>query len=266
MSLLAIKIIAYAIIGIFSGTIGGMLGLGGGILTVPCLFIMFTYLGYPQADVMHMAIGTSLAAMLFNTLASTWAQNKKGAVLWDVLRKMSVGLVLGSILGALTASSLSGIVLELFFGIFLCSLGIYFLCGKVRVKSQHKIPSLPLLNLLSTGVGFVSNILGIGGGTLTVPLLSSFHISDKSAIGTSSAATFLLAIMGSISYFIIGRNDPAMGQETGYINLTAFVVVGFFSFLLAPYGVKLAHELPTAIVRKIFAFVVIATGILMLFF
>lgn len=266
MLLTLVVVSSYVVIGALAGIVGGLLGLGGGIITVPCLFVAFKYLGYPQADLMHLAIGTSLAAMVFNTLSATWAHHRKKAVVWDIVKKMTPGYLVGSLIGALTASSLSSIILELIFGSFLCALGVYFLLGKSKVKPHYQLPSAPILNVCSIAIGAISNILGIGGGTMTVPLLSYFKVNDKSAIGTSSAASFILSFFGAVTYFILGREDVSLSSKTGYIDLIAFIVVGTVSFLLAPYGAKLAHDLPSDKVRKVFAFVVIITGLSMLFF
>lgn len=263
--MIALEIAAYCLIGAFSGIFAGLLGLGGGIVAVPCLLVSFRLLGYPQAEWMHLAIGTSLAAMVFNTFSATWAHHRKKAVLWNVIKKMAPGFIVGALIGAWIATSLSGIILQIFFGTFLCVLGVYFFRGKVKTKQGYKLPSLPKLNLMSAGIGAISNILGIGGGTMTVPLLCSYHISDRHAIATSSACSFLLTSLGATSYLVFGWGTVSDTETVGYVNLTAFLVIGIVSFFFAPYGVKLAHELPVEKVRKIFAYVVMITGIFLLF-
>ncbi len=258
---IAIAYLAYVIIGAAAGVLGGLLGIGGGVITVPCLLFMFHLLKFPQPYVMHMAIATSLAAMIFNTAAATWAHDRRGAVIWPVFKKMVPGFVIGSILGAILAIWLSGVILEMIFGLFLCALAFIFYRQKpVRISSQ-KLPSTPILSLYSCGIGAFSNLLGIGGGTMVVPLLTSFKITDRNAIGTSAASTLITTILGSISYLIFGWGAIAGVETVGFIDLPAFLIIGVVSLFCAPFGAKLTHELSPERVRKIFAIVLVLTGL-----
>lgn len=252
---------AYGVLGILAGILGGLLGIGGGVITVPCFLYIFYKLGYPQAQVMHMAIATSLAAMILTTIAATWSHNKRQAVLWHVIKKMAPGLIIGSFVGALLAIWLSGVVLEIFFGIFLCALSVRFYLQKVVRPGKHKLPSTPILSLYAGSIGAFSNLLGIGGGSLTVPLLTRFKIPDKNAIGTSAAMTLMTAILGSISYLVFGWGIAPAPDNIGLINIPSFVIVGVVTFFCAPIGVMLSHRMPAKIVRKIFAFVLALTGL-----
>lgn len=260
-----LALLAYLVIGSLAGIIAGLLGLGGGVVTVPCLLIVFSLLKFQESYLMHMAIATSLAAMIFNTFSATWAHNKRKAVLWKIVFKMAPGFVLGSCLGVFLASSLSDPVLENFFGVFLCILGVYFLFKKERIQGNYQLPKTPLLWLLSSGIGAISNLLGIGGGAMTVPLLVHFNVDEKRAIGTSSCTSFLLTAIGAISYLFLGLGKTTTTDTLGFINLPACLIIGLTSFLTAPFGTKLAHELPIARIRKIFAVVVIFTGLSMFF-
>ena len=253
--------IAYAVLGIIAGILGGLLGIGGGVITVPCLLYLFHWLGYPQPYVMQMAIATSLAAMIFTTTSATWAHNKRKAVLWDILKKMMPGLVIGSIVGAIIALWISGVLLEIFFGISLCLLAFRFYREKGTPSDRAKLPSKPILSLLSGCIGALSNILGIGGGSMTVPMLTYFKVPDKKAIGTSASATLVTSILGSISYLIFGWGDAPAPDNLGLINLPSFIIIGVMTFIFAPYGVKLTHQISPKKVRKIFAFVLAITGL-----
>jgi len=257
--------VVYILIGIVAGILGGLLGIGGGVVTVPSLYYTFYFLGYPHIYLMHLAIGTSLAAMILNTAASSWAHNKRGGVMWDVFKKMAPGLLLGSIIGAILVQWLPDRGLEIFFGIFLCSLAIHFWKKTPIVEEPHRLPKSPLLMLWSFVIGGISNILGIGGGTLIVPFLLSFKVPIKKAIGTSATCSLLVTSIGSISYLFLGLRDVHLPEDIGYIDLPAFITVGVVSFLTAPIGAKWAHELPVNRIRKIFALVLVATGICMLF-
>lgn len=191
-------LLCYVVIGALAGVIGGLLGLGGGVITVPCLFLFFTLQDFPPGVVMHMAIATSLAAMILNTISATWAHAKRGGVVWKIVKQMLFGLIVGSLLGVFIASSLSEKALKLFFGIFLCVLGVYFFLKKSRISSHAKSPSSLLLSFCSVGVGAISNLLGIGGGAMTVPLLMACNVEEKKAIGTSAATSLFLTTVGAI--------------------------------------------------------------------
>jgi uncharacterized protein len=261
MMSVALTYIAYLIIGIVAGVLGGMLGIGGGVITVPCLLYVFHFLNFPQTYVMHIAIATSLAAMIFNTAAATWAHNKRHAVLWDVFKKMIPGFVIGSILGAIIAIWLSGVFLEIIFGIFLCMLAYFFYRKKAAAVGTSKLPSNLVLSCYSCGIGTFSNILGIGGGSMVVPLLTTFKITDRNAIGTSAAATLITAILGAITYLIAGWGDVPSTEMIGLIDLPAFFIIGVASFFCAPIGARLTHEISPEKVRKIFAIVLVLTGL-----
>jgi uncharacterized protein len=257
-------IAAYAVVGAAAGILGGLLGIGGGVITVPCLYYIFYLIGYPHPYLMLLAIGTSLAAMVFNTASSTWAHHGRGFVLWDVFRKMAPGLFLGSIIGALIAKYLPETFLEMFFGIFLCILAVNFWRKRPSHDEPHRLPKMPLMLLWSLSIGGISNILGIGGGTLIVPFLTKYKVAARNAIGTSAACSLLVTSIGALSYLIIGLSKVSLPEEVGYIDLPAFITIGIVSFIMAPLGAKWTHQLSVVRIRKIFAVVLIVTGISMI--
>lgn len=254
--------LAYVGIGAAAGVLSGLLGIGGGVITIPCLLVLFKYLGFPQAYIMHIAIATSLAAMIFNTTASTIAHHQRKGVVWDVFRKLVPGLVIGSFTGAFIAIWLSTTILEIFFGVFLLVVATSFFRKKTVTAESHRLPHPLILNLFSSGIGAISNLLGIGGGSMTVPLLTSYQMKDRNAIGTSAATTLVTTICGTISYWLLGIEEiPSLPYSIGLINVPAFLIIGVTAFFTAPYGVKLTHEIDPSKVRKIFAIVLAATGI-----
>ena len=257
--------VAYTLIGIAAGILGGLLGIGGGVITVPCLYYAFYLLGYPNEYLMHLSIGTSLAAMILNTAASTFAHHRRGGVMWDIFKRMASGLFLGSILGAVIVQWLPEKGLEVFFGVFLCALAINFWRKYPDIEETHRLPKLPLLLLWTTVIGGISNILGIGGGTLIVPFLTLFKVPAKKAIGTSAACSLLVTSIGAISYLFLGLKEVRLPEDVGFIDLPAFLVVGIVSFITAPIGAKWVHQIPVHRIRKIFAIVLIITGISMMF-
>ncbi len=261
---IAIIYLAYVIIGAIAGVLGGLLGIGGGIVTVPCLFAIFSHLDFPKPYCMKMAIATSLAAMIFNAAAATWAHHRRHGVIWSVFRKLVPGLIIGSIFGAFLATWLSGVILEIVFGVFLLLLAFNFYRKKAIHMEKYQLPSPLIFNLLSGGIGALSNLLGIGGGSITVPLLIAFKMKDKNAIGTSAATTLVTTICGTITYFILGWGVMHTSEIVGFIDIPAFLFVGISAFFLAPYGAKLSHQLDSNIVHKIFAAVLALTALSLL--
>lgn len=255
--------IIYLLIGCLAGILSGLLGIGGGIVTVPSLLLVFTYLGYPQAYVMHMAIGTSLAAVVFTTLSSTWAHHKKQGVIWSIVWKMLPGIVIGSVLGAITAEFLSGVILEILFGCFLIGVGLLFLRKHQPSLEEHKLPSPPVLSLISTLVGWMSNLLGIGGGVITVPVLASFKVPSKKAVGTSTATSIFISLIGALSYLYVGLGKLPYPETVGFVNLHAFGLIAVATFFAAPLGAKWTHQMPEKTLKKIFGIAVALVGLAM---
>jgi uncharacterized membrane protein YfcA len=257
--------LAYGLIGAVSGVMAGLLGIGGGLITVPCLFFLFSLLQFPQAYEMHFAIGTSLAAMMFNTFSSTRAHHARGAVMWPLFKRAVPGLIGGGALGGVVAAWMSSVVLEVLFGFFLCGVGLYFV-GKIQPKhTEHAIPKNPVFSLIFTGIGALSVMLGLGGGLFSVPVLTAFRIPQKNAIGTSSVITFLMTVVGTVIFLILGIGTVGVPHSIGFIYLPAFFVIGIVSFFFAPMGARLAHRLPDRLLRKIFGAVLFLTGLTMLF-
>lgn len=253
--------LSYVVIGAISGILGGLLGIGGGVVTVPCFLYLFNLLDYPQSELMHVVVATSLSSMIFNTIAMTWAHNRHKNVLWNVFMKMVPGLILGSAFGALLSIWLSGRWLEIFFGVFLCVFAFRFYFQKPIEHNTFQLPSTSILSILSGCIGSVSSLLGIGGGSMTVPLLSALKITSKKAIGTSAAVTLLTTCTGTLFYAIAGQESTEHLNLLRLINLPAFLIVGLTAFFVAPIGVILNHKFPPSKVRKFFAVILLLTGI-----
>jgi uncharacterized membrane protein YfcA len=260
-----LELFLYAIIGVIAGILAGLLGISGGVITVPLLVLLFSLLDFPQTYVMHLAIGTSLASMCFNALSSTWMHNKKGVVLWKVVKRMFPGIVIGSICGSLVAHFLSGVVLEMIFGIFEILLGLYFFRQVKLHEGDHPLPKAGVLNCIGFGVSSLANVLGIGGGLITVPTLMAFRVHEKKAIGTSAATGVIITFLGAIGYMIFGfKQQVSIDQDAiGYLYLPAFLVISVTTFFAAPYGAELTHRLPSKMLRRIFGYALIGTGLLM---
>lgn len=253
----------YLLIGAVSGTMGALLGIGGGSITVPALLLVFSWGTFPDQHLMHMAIGTSLAAMVVNTLFATYFHHKKHSVDWQIIRKSLFGIILGCFIGSGLAKDLSSDFLQIAFGFFACFIGITFIRAARLSAHQKTLPSYGRWTCISTGISTLSNLLGIGGGFLMVPSLLYFHTQEKKAIGTSCATSCLISFGGAIGYFLASRNQECISGCLGYIYFPAFLLISFGSLFAAFYGVKLAHALSSKILRKIFAVTMICIGLLM---
>ncbi len=172
---------------------------------------------------------------------------------------------MGSFLGALIARLLSSVVLEVLFGFFACAIGIFLLRQRKITPEEKRLPGFFPLTALGAGVACLANILGVGGGIFLVPLFLWYHMNEKKAIGTSIAITFLISLLGAIGYLFFGLGEITTSWSLGFIYLPAFAIIGITSYFAAPYGVELAHKLPTPLLRKIFAVSMIIVGLLMVF-
>lgn len=258
-------LIAFFVVGSLAGTIGGLLGLSGGIVTVPCLILLFHLLGFSQGYLVHTAIGTSLAAMVLNGTTSTFAHNHKKAVVWSIVFTMLPGIFLGCLLGSLAAHIISGILLQIAFGLFVCLLGAYVLLQKKPARRREGHDNRALYTWLGLGIGGVSSLLGLGGGIFTVPLLLYHGHLEKESVGTSAAVGLMITFFAAISYIYFGLKVENIPYSIGYIYLPAFALIGIGAIIFAPLGVKMAHQMNGKKLRKIFAAVLILVGILMIF-
>lgn len=191
------ELIIYLGIGAIAGFAAGLFGVGGGLIIVPILYVVFTKMGYDPSVIMHMALGTSLATIIVTSISSVTAHHKKGAVLWNVFKNLAPGLVLGSFIGAGIADILSGQHLQLIIGAFALWVAFKMFKGaNVQVDESKQLPSAPKQMLAGGGIGIASAIFGIGGGSLTVPYLNKNGVVMQKAVATSAACGLPIAIAG----------------------------------------------------------------------
>lgn len=250
------EVLIYAGAGIVAGLMSGFFGIGGGIIVVPALLMIFDHVkNIPASQIMHMAAGTSLAIMIFTSLSSVYAHHKRDVILWEVYQRMVGGIILGVICGAYLASYLSVVWLKRVLGIFLLVVAVKMLTGISVVRSQS-FPHPWVNRLFSFIIGLKSGLLGIGGGTLVIPYLSWCGIEIRNIAALSALCTMTVGIMGSLIFMLIGLQQPDLpALSTGYIYWPAVLCAAIPSVLSAPLGVKLTDILPAR--RLIQAFVVI---------
>ncbi len=250
----------YLVVGAVAGVLAGLLGIGGGLVIVPMLTFAFTAQGLAHEHILHLALGTSLASILFTSVSSLMAHHKRGAVLWPVVLAITPGILAGTFFGAWIASRLSTNFLKGFFGIFLYYVATQMIMG-IKPKPTREIPGTVGIFGAGSVIGIFSSLVGIGGGTLSVPFLSWCNTQVHKAIGTSSAIGFPIAVAGSLGYIVNGLGmDNLPSFCLGYVNLTALAGIVAASVMTAPLGAKLAHSLPIDKLKKIFAALLYVVG------
>lgn len=252
-------------LGIFAGVIAGLLGVGGGLVIVPVMFTVLQPI-IPLDVLMHVCIGTSLACIILTSLSSIRAHYKRGAVNLSVVQQFAPGLVIGALIAAAVASQLSQHYLKTIFGCFEILVSIRMLWHSA--VPQRRWPHLWITRLVAVVIGFVSGLVGIGGGTLSVPYLSYCGMEMKKAIATSAACGLPIAVAGSIGYFATGfmQTQTLPAYSLGYVYLPALFAISSASVLTAPLGVALAHRLPATTLKRCFAIFLAVMGCYLLFF
>ena len=254
----------YLIVGAVAGVLAGLLGIGGGLVIVPMLTFVFTSQGMAPDYILHMALGTSLASILFTSMSSMRSHHRRGGVLWPVVLKITPGIMIGTFAGSWVASLLSTNFLKGFFGCFLLYVGTQMLMG-IKPKPSRDIPGTPGMFAAGNIIGIFSSLVGIGGGTLSVPFLSWCNVQIHKAIGTSAAIGLPIAIAGTLGYVTSGLGVQGLPHwSLGFVNLAALLGIVAASVLTAPIGVKLAHSLPIDKLKRIFAVLLYVVGTRML--
>ena len=265
-----IFILYYIAAGAFAGLLAGLFGIGGGMIIVPALIYIFKAQGIPETALTHVGIGTSLSTIIVTSISSLRTHNNKGAVNWNVWKRMAPGLVIGSLIGAGIASIIHGDSLQAIIGAgaFLVGLKMLFMKNKSLEENDYgKLPSPIRQTGLGGFIGIISAIFGIGGGTLTVPILSYYGLKIQNAVGTSAACGLPIAAAGAFGFFIFGQFiDPTIKEALpsgilGFVHIYAFISVSLASFLTAQIGAKLAHKLPAKTLKKSFAILLLIVGI-----
>lgn len=258
-------LLLYAAVGAVAGILAGLLGIGGGLVIVPMLVFSFSIHQVPPELIMHLALGTSLASIIFTSISSFRAHHKRGAVRWDVMKRITPGILVGTFLGSCVASLLPTSVLKSIFVIFLYYVATQMLRGK-KPPAGRQLPGTAGIFGAGGVIGAFSSLVGIGGGSLSVPYLTWCNIPVHHAIGTSSAIGLPIALAGAFGYVVNGLGAPGLPPSAlGYVHLTALFGIICFSVLTAPLGAKLAHSLPVDKLKRIFAILlyVVATRMLL---
>ena len=258
-------IIIYLLLGSVAGLLAGLLGVGGGLVIVPVLSIVFQMQGFNTETIMHLALGTSLASIVFTSISAVLAHQRRGAVVWSIVYGLASGMLLGALSGALLADSISSDQLKLLLALFEFVIAIYMIAGAPAIQRGIQATARWLeLFLVGNLIGLVSALLGIGGGTMTVPYLCWRGRDIRQAVAVSSACGMPIALAGATGYLFVGLDSgtlPAMA--TGYIYWPALLGIVAASLFFAPLGARLAHHLPVLLLKRVFGVVLLLIAILM---
>ncbi len=256
----------YLLLGVFAGTLSGLFGIGGGLVIVPTLLFCFKFLGFSAENAIHMAIGTSLSIIVITASNSIYSHNKRGSIDWKVVKRILIPLIIGTYAGGLVSSKLSANFLEIVFSVYVVLVSIKMFLD-VKVDKAQKETSTLLYSIVGSIIGFKSAILGIGGGTISIPFLSWRGFPMKKAVGVSAALGLPISIVGTTSYIISGLKVSGLPEQSlGYIYLPAFFGVILTSSFSAHFGAKLSHKLPQDKMKKGFAIFLSIVAVKMIFF
>ncbi|MFA0811241.1 sulfite exporter TauE/SafE family protein [Microbulbifer epialgicus] len=259
-------LLIYLLVGAAAGTIAGLFGVGGGLIVVPALIVVFTAKSISPEILTHMAVGTSLATIVITSISSVRAHHKKGAVDWRLFWMMTPGILLGSWLGGITADWLPGAWLQLLIGIFAIAIAIRMWLSGLRhgrvEEGAGDLPAAPLLTTAGGVIGWASAIFGIGGGSLTVPFLSRCRVQMQRAVATSAACGLPIAIAGALSFAVQGWDNTQLPDwSSGYIYWPAFLGIVVTSTFFARIGANLAHRLSAKLLKHCFAILLCVIGL-----
>jgi uncharacterized membrane protein YfcA len=256
--------LAYLGVGLIAGFLAGLLGVGGGLVIVPALLYVFALLGLPPEHHQHLALGTSMATIVFTGIASLKAHHGRGAVRWPVVKTITPGILLGTFAGAQLAAFIPGLGLQWFFVVFAYLVAAQMLLD-FKPKPSRALPAMGGMSAVGTTIGLVSSWVGIGGGSLSVPFMTLCNVPVKEAIGTSAAIGLPIALAGALGYIVSGWSAGALPQGAlGFVYLPALAGIVLASFPMAKVGAAAAHRLPVPVLKKCFAALLIVLASKML--
>ncbi len=260
-------LLIYLAAGCFVGFFAGLLGIGGGSVMVPILSLTFVARGFSSDYVIHMALATSMAAILPGAFASARQHHKLGAVNWRVVREMTPGILLGTLSGTVFVYFSTTAFLKSFFVAFICFLAFQIVFGvklAERLQGERKLPAWLGMSVFGVVMGFFSALAGIGGAVLSILFLTWCNVRMHEAIGTAAAIGLPLALVGTIGFVATGLTDHTLpAWSVGYVYLPAFFGIAATSFIVAPYAARLAHRLPVETLKKLFMVFLVGLAIKM---
>lgn len=250
LSLLALLLV----IGGLAGVIAGLLGVGGGIVLVPAFYYTFTSLGYDSPVMMQICVATSLATIVFTSVRSVLSHHKKGAVDWDILRGWAPGIAIGAVIGVLIAREMRSESLMMVFGVLGVVVGLYLAFGRESWRLGSQMPKGIGRAVASPVLGFLSVLMGIGGGSFGVPMMTLYGRPIHRAVATAAGFGVIIAVPSVIGFLMVGWDAPGKPPLTfGLVNVVAFVIIVSMTLITAPIGVRIAHSMDPKPLKIVFA-------------
>ena len=255
-----VELAAYLGTGVVAGVMAGLFGVGGGVVVVPALVWVFAEAGFVAQWIFHLAVGTSLATLVGTGSVSAWSHHRRGAVRWDLVRLLVPWIVIGAWIGSAIAGLLDEVWLRRIFGCFLLFVGVRMLWPGTQ-GAVRRLPGSVGIGMVGTGIGALSALLGIGGGTLTVPFLGRGGVDMRRAVATSSACGPPIALAGALGFIVVGwgREELPIGS-TGFVYWPAVAGILLASAPAAPFGARLAHSRPLPVLKRVFGVLVLVLG------
>jgi len=263
MTLLLTMVALLLGIGAFAGVLAGLLGVGGGVVLVPGFYFAFSALGFESAQLMQLCLGTSLATIIVTSVRSVLAHHKKGAVEWDILKTWAGGIIVGALVGVWIASSLRSATLQGIFGVLAMIVGLYMAFGKSHWRLGNRMPTGIMRAVLSPIMGFLSVLMGIGGGSFGVPILTLYNVPIHRAVATAAGFGVIIAVP-SVAGFLTVKMDVAPPFSIGAVNFVAFGLVIAMTLITAPWGAALAHRMDPAPLKRLFGVFLLVVALNML--
>jgi uncharacterized membrane protein YfcA len=264
LSQYGVLILSMGLAGLFAGLVAGLFGIGGGVVIVPTLFFLLTQMGYSETA-MHVAVSTSLATIVVTSIQSAMAHNRHGAVDWQIIRTWAPWIMAGSICGILVAGFMSKQVMLGVFGTILVLFAAQFYFGRPSWKLAEQMPGGAARAGLGGFAGAVSAIMGIGGGTIGVTLMTVCGMTIHRAVGTASGWGVAVGLPGAIAAIIVGwGRDGLPPLSAGFVNLPAFILIALATMVMAPIGASLAHRLNAERLRKLFGILLAIVAVRMI--
>lgn len=251
--------------GLVAGLIAGLLGVGGGIVLVPVLDIVLRYLGVPPEGSMHVAVATSLATIIPTAIASSRAHHARDGIDWTLVRAWLPGLLLGGLLGSALAARVTAQTLAGVFAIVALLVALKMVLPLDHWRFRETVPRGLAGNLIATVISAVSTMMGIGGGTLSVPVMTLTGSAIHRAVGTAAFFGLLLAVPGTVGYLLANPGEPLPGATVGLVSFAAFAIVAPLSMITAPIGARLAHALDRRTLAQIFGFFLCIVAVRMIY-
>jgi uncharacterized protein len=256
--------VAFLAIGAIVGFLAGLLGIGGGMTMVPVLTFMFTREGFAPEHIVHMAIATATATILFTSIASMREHHRHGAVLWSVVAAFAPGIIVGSLVGPQIVGGMPTSLLSAFFAAFV-AFGATNLLVDRKPKPTRALPGKGGLFAVGSGIGLISSMVGAGGAFLSVPFMTACNVNIRNAVATSAALGLPIAIAGTIGFIIAGLGQTGLPPHSiGYVYVPALLGIVAASVISAPIGARAAHRWPVKVLRRSFAFVLYALAAYMM--